>query len=226
MSAGFFGFFAHTGVVVALEEAGLTPARVAGASAGALVGGLWAAGLSGREIIAQLGALRREDFWDPAPGAGLLRGRRMRRHIASYVGARDVAGLRVPTRLSVHDVVRRRAFAPERGDLAEVIHASCAVPLMFHPVWLRGRLCVDGGVSDRHGLVGVPDGARVFYHHLASRSPWRRADDAGLALPTRDGLRAHLVAGLPRVHPFALGRGLGAFERALTATRAALVRPV
>ena len=43
-SAGFFGFFAHAGLLAALEQTGLSPRRVAGASAGALAGGLWAAG--------------------------------------------------------------------------------------------------------------------------------------------------------------------------------------
>lgn len=37
---------AHVGVLLALEEAGLRPCSVAGASAGAIVGGLYAAGLS------------------------------------------------------------------------------------------------------------------------------------------------------------------------------------
>ena len=45
MSSGFFGFFAHTGMLAALEEAGVLPAEVAGSSAGALVAGLWASGI-------------------------------------------------------------------------------------------------------------------------------------------------------------------------------------
>src|SRR5690606_33221631 len=36
LSAGFFGFFAHTGVLLALEHAGLRPRRIVGVSAGAL----------------------------------------------------------------------------------------------------------------------------------------------------------------------------------------------
>jgi NTE family protein len=36
LSPGFFGFFAHAGVVRALEEAGLVPAAAGGSSAGAL----------------------------------------------------------------------------------------------------------------------------------------------------------------------------------------------
>jgi len=41
LGAGFFGFFAHTGVLRALEESGVSrPRRVVGVSAGALAGGL------------------------------------------------------------------------------------------------------------------------------------------------------------------------------------------
>ena len=50
LSAGFFGFFAHTGVLASLEEVGLVPERIVGARAGALAGGLWAAGLSAAEL--------------------------------------------------------------------------------------------------------------------------------------------------------------------------------
>ena len=73
LSAGFFGFFAHTGVLQALEEAGLRPRRIVGVSAGALAGGLWASGLSAAELAEELVRLRRVDFWDPGlPLGGLL----------------------------------------------------------------------------------------------------------------------------------------------------------
>src|SRR5262249_53323541 len=78
MSSGFFGFFAHAGVMSVLEEEQLFPARISGSSAGALVGGLWAAGVSPRTICTLLVELRREHFWDVGLGFGLLRGARFR----------------------------------------------------------------------------------------------------------------------------------------------------
>src|SRR5499427_2050428 len=74
MSSGFFGFYAHTGVVTVLEEQGLRPTRIAGSSAGALVGALWGAGIPAARIREELLGLRRSDFWDLWPGLGLLRG--------------------------------------------------------------------------------------------------------------------------------------------------------
>ncbi len=78
MSSGFFGFYAHAGALTALLDAGFVPARAAGSSAGALVTGLWSAGVSPLRLRDRLETLRREHFWDPSPGPGLLRGRRFR----------------------------------------------------------------------------------------------------------------------------------------------------
>ena len=112
---------------------------------------------------------------------------------------------------------------PKRGPLAPAIHASCAVPFMFHPVWIRGRPLLDGGVSDRPGVAGIPRGERVLLHHLPSKSPWR-------IRPPTPPRRARLVAlelvGLPRVNPFRLERGSLALKQAYAATRSALNQPL
>ena len=224
MSSGFFGFFAHTGMLTALLDAGLTPVRVTGSSAGALVGGLWSAGLDPAQARAALEGLTRGAFWDPAPGLGLLRGQRFRTLLESLLPARGFAQTRVPFAASVYDPLARRTVVLTEGDLAPAIHASCAVPLMFHPVRIGARLYVDGGVADRPGLAGMQPGTRVLYHHLASRSPWRNA--ASMKIPRRADLVALAIHALPRPHPFDLAVGRRAIDLGLAKTREALRRPV
>ncbi|ACY14197.1 patatin-like phospholipase family protein [Haliangium ochraceum] len=221
MSSGFFGFFAHTGVVSALTEAGLAPQRITGSSAGALVGGLIAGGVPVTTIADELLALTREDFWDPRPGLGLLRGRAFRGILERMLVARRVEDCVTPVALSVFDLLRRETVVVQSGDLASAIHASCAVPVMFHPVWREGRMLVDGGVADRPGLAGVEAGERVLYHHLASRSPWRRKGSPALRIPNRPGLRA-LCFELPRSSPFRIERGHQAMSIAREHTLRAL----
>lgn len=223
MSSGFFGFYAHCGVLQALESAGLRPAAVAGSSAGALVVGCWAAGLSAGELEEELLRLRREDFWDPAPGLGFLRGRAFRKRLQTILPAKRFDECRVPAVMSVFDLFRLKTRVLSSGDLPRAIHASCAVPLMFHPVSVDGGLCVDGGVSDRPGIAGVHEEARVFFHHLASRSPWRLRPPA---IPCRAELIPLVINGLPRVHPFHLERGADALRVARKETLKALHRPM
>jgi NTE family protein len=226
LSSGFFGFFAHAGAVSALEEQGLRPARIVGSSAGALVGGLWGAGVPAARLREELLALRREHFWDPWPGIGLLRGRRFRARLEQLLPVRTFEECPTPVAVSAYDVLGFRTAVLRSGPLAPAIHASCAAPVLFQPVLIGARLYSDGGVLDRHGLAGLGGGERVLYHHLTSRSPWRRRDSPALRLPDRPELRAVALDGLPRLGPFRLERAAEAMERAAEGMRGALGRAI
>ena len=228
LSSGFFGFYAHAGIVLALEEAGLAPTRLSGSSAGALVAGLWAAGVPARAMVDELLALERTDFWDPAPGLGLLRGELFRRRVERLVSSARFESCRVPVAMSAFDVAGRRTIVLDRGDLASAVCASCAFPGLLHPVRRDGRVLYDGGIGDRPGLAGLsaqPPGERTLHHHLASRSPWRRPGSPSLAVPVRPATISLRIAGLPRVHPFRLAAGRAALAAAHRAARRALTMP-
>lgn len=223
MSSGFFSFFAHAGMASALFEAGVRPAAYAGSSAGALVGACLAAGMAPREIRDEFFQLKREDFWDPARlpvRGGLLRGRLFRQRLERLLPA--TFGDVEPLTVSVYDVLSRSTRTRSEGSLPLAVHASCCVPLMFEPVWAGRRLLLDGGIADRPGLHGVAAGTRVFYHHIVSRSPWRRKGSAALEVPKREGLMSLAIDGLPRVEPKQLHQGPVAFDAAYRATRDAL----
>jgi NTE family protein len=222
LSSGFFGFFAHAGLLTVLEDEGLVPTRLAGSSAGALVAGCWASGLDAPKIADRFLALRREEFWDPAPGLGLLRGRRFRALLDETLPNARFDACRAPVAMSVFDLLARRTAVIDRGELAPAIHASAAFPGMFQPVTVNARPCLDGGIADRPGTLGLPVGARVLYHHLSSRSPWRRRGSPALAVPERVGQVALVIDGLPRVSPFDLAAGSRAFAVAREAARRAL----
>lgn len=216
LSGGFFGFFAHTGLLAALEAAGLRPARVVGVSAGALAGGAWASGLPAGALEEALLALRRSEFWDPGlPLGGLLKGRLFSSKLLEVLrptGVRRVEETPVPFTPVVHDVLRRRAVSLERGAVDLAIRASCCVPLLFRPVRLEGRLLVDGGVSDRPGLSALRPGERALLHHLVPHE--RRRRDRPPAAPPGVAALVLTVPDLPLVTPFTLERGREALARA------------
>lgn len=222
LSSGFFGFYAHTGVLLALEERGLSPRRLTGSSAGALVGGLFAAGLSASEIRDDLQRLERADFWDPSPGLGLLRGSLFAKRLERLLPVRTFGECRLPVSVSVFDVWSRRTKVLKDGELAVALRASCTVPLLFQPVWHEGRPLLDGGILDRPGLLDVERSERVLYHHLASRSPWRRRGSPQLTIPDWPNLMPLVIPDLPRAGPFRMENGARALDAAYAATRAAL----
>src|SRR6185436_13348887 len=80
LSAGYFGFFAHAGFMLAIEELGIDYCAISGSSAGAIVAALHASGVPAGEIVDMLTSVRRRDIWDSTgitgiAGALLRRGR-------------------------------------------------------------------------------------------------------------------------------------------------------
>jgi len=226
MSSGFFSFFAHAGMLSALEAEGLQPESLSGSSAGALIAGLCGAGLPGEAMRERLTDLKREDFWDPKPGLGILGGRLFRERLDELLPVSTFEECKLPVRISVYDLGKRQTQVLEEGDLASAIHASCALPVLFHPVRRDGRLLSDGGIADRSGLTGTGNDRRVFYHHIASRSPWRRPGSAALKIPRRDSMVSLRIEKLPRANPFHLERGVQAMQQAREATSRALQEPI
>jgi len=219
MSSGFFSFFAHTGFLTVLEDEGLLPMRVSGSSAGALVTGAWAAGVDAPQLARELEQLERRDFWDPGMGPGFLRGRLFRERLERLLPNARFDRTRVPAAVSAFEVRTRRTRVLESGDLATAIQASCAVPLLFHPVAIEGRSYFDGGILDRPGLAGMPASEpRVLFHHIASKSAWRTKLD----MPRRRNMVTVALQDLPRSGPFRLEAGRQAFRAARAAMKRAL----
>lgn len=225
LSSGFFGFYAHAGLIQALDERNLTPARISGSSAGALVGAAWAAGLDPQDLKRVLLRLKRKDFWDPAPGFGLLQGDKFRHLLEGLLPVSRFEQTRIPVAVSVFHIPSRTTRVLDGGPLAPAIQASCCVPLMFHPTAIDGQAHWDGGILDRPGLLGMRRVSRVLYHHLPSKSPWRQRVEPPRA-PKGTTLRTLQVPDLPRVTPFHLARGPLALVQARDHARRALDGPV
>lgn len=226
MSSGFFGFFAHFGVLRALLHHGLQPTRFCGSSAGALVAACAASGASVGRIEATLLGLDRAQFWDPSPGLGLLSGQSFRRMLADLLPAHRLEQTRTPLAVSAWHGKTRRTQVLQQGDLVEAVYASCAVPLLFQPARIGGQYYWDGGIADRHGLAATYPGERVLYHHLQSRSPWRGRNSTALHHPARPNLVTVAIDGLARSGPGKLEQGRQAMLQAYYATGRALARPV
>lgn len=236
LGSGFFGFFAHAGVLSALVEHGHEPARLTGASSGALVAGCYASGLSLAQLQNLLFTLEREDFWDPGWGFGLLKGEKFRAQMRSTLPAQSFVEARLPLRLSVYNYRSRQTeiwaglnsndAGSDPTELSDAIYASCALPLLFQPLHKNGLRYGDGGIKDRPALAGVAVNERVLIHHLASKSPWRRANDPALIPPQRGNGVTLVVDDLQRTSPFKLHTGRRAFAQAYRATTAALGWPV
>ncbi|HET8541124.1 MAG TPA: patatin-like phospholipase family protein [Anaeromyxobacter sp.] len=143
--------FAHVGVLRVLEDEEIPIELVVGTSVGSLVGALYADGHDARALEALARDLDRDDFFDfglgPALfGLGLASGTRLERWTADHLRARNIEQLAIPYAAVATDLDDGSVVVLRRGDVARAVRASSAIPGVFEPVLLDGRLLVDGGV--------------------------------------------------------------------------------
>ncbi len=141
---------AHAGVLQALDQAGVRCTVVIGTSAGALIGGAYAAGLTGCQITELVLAAQWSEFarWRPNWRMGLLDSSPLGNSIEKYVGTRRIEDLDRRFGALAFDLLARESVLLETGPLAAALRASSAVPGLFPPVRVDGRLLVDGAVRD------------------------------------------------------------------------------
>jgi NTE family protein len=158
---------AHILMLEALDELGIRPHAIAGTSIGAIIGALYAAGLSGRDIRAQVEqffvadkdardnlfalpkSVRWLDFIDPAlAGGGLLASDDFIKFLGEILPVQRFRKLQVPLKVVTADLLTGSEVVIDSGDLLPALQASMAVPGVFPPVELGGRKLVDGGVAN------------------------------------------------------------------------------
>ncbi len=149
LSSGAARGAAHAGVLQALEAAGIPVPVVAGASAGALVGAGWAAGLRAEEIVDWVSRATWADFGSTRPNRrlGLLDTTVLRAGLDEVLAGRSIEDF--PRRFGAvaTDVLGRTPVLLDRGSATDAVCASIAVPGIFPPVRIDGRMLIDGGVA-------------------------------------------------------------------------------
>lgn len=152
LAAGGAKGVAYIPFIRALEEEGLEISAIAGSSVGALIGGLYASGLSTDELVAILDRFRpgqlHRFFRINWFGAGLISGESVRDFLADHLAVHDFAETRIPFRAVATDYWRRESVVFDSGSLVDAIRASTAVPAVFEPALVDGRVLVDGGITN------------------------------------------------------------------------------
>jgi NTE family protein len=143
--------YAHIGAIAEIEARGHEVVAVAGSSMGALVGGLYAAGvlddytewvrnLKQREILRLL---------DPKWSAGgAIAANRIFAEVEELIGEQLIEGLPMAFTAVATDLRARREVWFQRGPLLSAIRASIAIPGVITPVVMNGRLLADGGLMN------------------------------------------------------------------------------
>jgi NTE family protein len=140
---------AHIGVIEWLTEHGYRIDSIAGASMGALVGGIYAAGEldSYKQWVLALEKMDVVRFLDLAfSSEGLFKGDRLMDALREMVGEHNIEDLPMTYTAVACDLDRRREVWFTDGPLFDAIRASIAIPTVFTPHRYRGMKLLDGGL--------------------------------------------------------------------------------
>jgi len=160
--SSFFGFATHFGFLRELLAGGGRPIAVAGSSAGAIVAGLYAAGLGIEQLEA---AFTRRDMcayfrewrmplralgtllgWRGTPA--VLEGLHLRRMLHELIGERRIEDCTTARlHLAVTNFRTNRVELRDHGPLVDTMLASFALPGLIVPCRVEGEMLWDGGLG-------------------------------------------------------------------------------
>lgn len=178
LTGGSARAYAHIGVLEALEAEGIRPDFIVANSMGALVGLLYAAGVSPQTIRQIVETMPPEQYLDvvlPTKG-GFLDSSNLQALIRSLVGDVDLRDLPIPIIVTAEDLNSRRQVEIAEGDFARVMAATFAMPAIFEPVSMDGLTLIDGGVTN---LAPVSTAARYSSNLIVSTALYNRRMDFG-----------------------------------------------
>jgi predicted acylesterase/phospholipase RssA len=152
LSSGGSRGLAHLGVLKVLIEENIPIDMVAGTSAGALFGALFALGWDVERLVgftSELKAATRFANWDFnfPPRTALVKGRIARdKLIARWVENKDFEDLPTPLYMVAADAFTGEEVVFSSGPLADAIRASLSIPVLTEPWYYQGRYLLDGGI--------------------------------------------------------------------------------
>lgn len=149
LSGGATRGLAHIGVLQALEDNGITPDYLSGTSIGAFAAALYAFGVPLQEIRSvgqgmtplNVSKLKLSRF-------AMFSNEEMGRLIQSKIGKARIEESPIPLAIITVDIGTGAKVVMRQGEVAPAVMASNAVPGIYRPIYIDGRMLVDGGIAE------------------------------------------------------------------------------
>ena len=143
--------FAHIGVLEVLNQEGIPISMIAGTSAGAAIGAIYAQGKDAtliKNVVTGLDWKRLASLVDFAfPKSGFIGGKKVRSLLESVLGG-DIkfSDLKIPLACVATDIRTCEEVVIDQGSVLEAVRASISIPGVFTVVKWKSRYLVDGGL--------------------------------------------------------------------------------
>ncbi|WP_281846744.1 patatin-like phospholipase family protein [Olleya namhaensis] len=147
LSGGGMRGAAHIGAIKALEEHGIYPTHIAGTSAGAIIGALYAYGFNCDEMLDFLKTIQLFSYKKYALNKpGFIDAGKYYNYFKKQFPEDDFSSLNKKLFITATNILNGKLEVFTEGELIKPIIASAAFPGLFSPIEMKDSLYVDGGV--------------------------------------------------------------------------------
>jgi NTE family protein len=141
---------AHIGVLKVLNSAGIPVDAISGTSSGALIGGLFASGMS----ISQMEEIAGNTDWllitrmliPSLRSDGVVSGKALENFLQALIGNGQIQDFKIPFTCFATDLMSGDEIELKSGSVVGAIRASMSIPGLISPYAFENRLLVDGGL--------------------------------------------------------------------------------
>lgn len=152
----------HINVIEAFDELGIRPVALSGSSIGSIIAAGMAAGMSGKEIreytlelMGRKGSVANR-LWSLGPASmrhavdgfrlGQFNLELILHALMPQALPKDFSELAIPLKVVTTDYYAQTEVVVETGEIIQALAASAAIPALFMPVRVNGRIMIDGGI--------------------------------------------------------------------------------
>jgi len=140
---------AHVGVIRILEQEKIPIDIIVGTSVGSLIGSVYASHANSFELEWEAFKVTKDDIFDftiISSRMGPVKGDRIEEFVNKVVPVKNIEEMRIPFIAIATDLNTGEMVIIDKGSVAKAVHASSAIPGVFHPVNYLNKTLVDGGV--------------------------------------------------------------------------------
>lgn len=166
LSGGGIRGIAHIGVIRALEEMDINPNQIAGTSAGAIVGALYASGLGWEKMLDFFKSIEFFSISNYAMNKpGFVDSTKFYDKLQEFLPVNRFEDLKKPLYITATNLLEGTLKVFHTGELIWPLLASAAVPGIFTPIKINNHYYIDGGTLNNFpvelikkkcdGIIGV-----------------------------------------------------------------------
>ncbi|MCH7505014.1 patatin-like phospholipase family protein [PVC group bacterium] len=144
---------AHIGILKVFEKEGIPVDMISGTSMGAVIGAMYATGVTAAEIENRLfhdlgkgrSSILDYSLW---PRTSITKGGKIKKLLQDFFGHMTFDQLPIPVYVLCTDLITSSEIVLEKGILYRALLASSSIPVLMPPVRWKNHYLIDGAVSN------------------------------------------------------------------------------